>query len=120
MSPISLAIINKSAPYGQANGQESLDLAIAGANFGQAVSLFFIDDGVFQLLRAQAPQQIQSKNYSKTFAALTFYDIDDIYVCQQSLTLRNLTPDDLCIPVNALSNEQLQQRLALFQHLVSF
>ncbi|MFQ3236103.1 MAG: tRNA 2-thiouridine synthesizing protein C [Paraglaciecola sp.] len=120
MSPISIAIVNKSAPYGQANGQESLDLAIAAANFGQAVSLFFIDDGVFQLLIAQAAQQIDARNYSKTFAALTFYDIDDIYVCQQSLTQRNLTPDDLCIPVKVLSAEPLQKLLALHQHLVSF
>jgi tRNA 2-thiouridine synthesizing protein C len=120
LSQITIAIINRRAPYGQANGQESLDLAIAAANFGQAVSLFFMDDGVFQLLMAQAPQRIDAKNYSKTFAALTFYDIDDIYVCQQSLTQRNLTPDDLCIPVNVLNAEQLQQRLALHQHLVSF
>jgi tRNA 2-thiouridine synthesizing protein C len=120
LNPISIAIINRHAPYGQAKGQEALDLAIAGANFGQAVSVFFIDDGVFQLLIAQTPQQIDAKNYSKTFAALTFYDIDDIYVCQQSLTQRNLTPDDLCIPVSVLSAEQLQQQLALHQHLVSF
>lgn len=120
MKPISLAIINKTAPFGQANGQESLDLAIASANFGQAVSLFFIDDGVFQLLADQAPEQIQSKNYPKTFAALTFYDIDDIYVCEQSLRRRNLVPGDLCIEVMILTNAQLQAKIALHHYLLSF
>lgn len=120
MKPVHIAIINKTAPYGQVNGQESLDLALAAANFGQAISLFFIDDGVFQLLADQASEHIQVKNYSKTFAALTFYDIEDIYVCEQSLRRRNLEPADLCIEVKLLSNTQLQAKIALHQHILSF
>ena len=51
----SLGVINSTAPYGVSNGQESLDLALAAANFGQDVTLFFVDDGVFQLLKSQQP-----------------------------------------------------------------
>ena len=57
-----LALVNKTAPYGGANGQESLDLALAAGSFGQDVSLFFIEDGVFQLLAGQAPENIEAKN----------------------------------------------------------
>ena len=116
----SLAIVNKSAPYGHANGQESLDLALAAGSFGQDVSLFFLEDGVFQLLIGQAPESIEAKNYSKTFSALEFYDIENIYVCAESLEARNLGPNDLVIKVQTLTNKQLQKYLNQHQHILSF
>ncbi|WP_166423868.1 sulfurtransferase complex subunit TusC [Paraglaciecola sp. 20A4] len=116
----SVGIINSTAPYGVSNGQESLDLALAAANFGQDVSLFFVDDGVFQLVKSQQPLPEQGKNYSKTFPALTFYDIDDIYVCEQSLIDRQLTKSDLCIDVTSLPHDELNVRIALHDHLVRF
>jgi tRNA 2-thiouridine synthesizing protein C len=114
-----LAIVNRSAPYGSANGQESLDLALAGASFGQALSLFFIDDGVYQLLKAQAPELIEAKNYSKTFAALEFYDIEQIYVCEDSLLTRGIT-GPLCVQVSLLKRKELQRLLNQHQHILSF
>lgn len=107
MTASTIAILNKSAPYGNINGQESLDVALAMSNFGQEVSLFFIEDGVLQLIKQQTPDKIQHKAYHKTFAALTFYDIDNIYVCQQSLLERNLTAPDLLIPVSLIGPDQL-------------
>mgnify|MGYP000648672588 CR=1 FL=1 len=88
----SIAIINQAAPHGSAKGQESLELALAMSNFGQEVSLFFVEDGIWQLINHQAPQQIDSKAYHKTFAALEFYEIDNIFVCRQSLFERTETP----------------------------
>jgi tRNA 2-thiouridine synthesizing protein C len=120
LNSASLALINKTAPYGRANGQESLDLALAAGSFGQDVSLFFIEDGVFQLLLKQAPEMINAKNYNKTFAALEFYDIENIFVCTDSLTARHLTTTDLSIEVQTLTSEQLHRRLAQHQHILSF
>lgn len=116
----SIAIINTCAPYGQANGQESLDLALAAGSFGQQVSLFFIDDGVLQLLKQQSPQQIEYKNYSKTFAALEFYDIEHAYVCQNSLQQRGLTAGQLCIDANIIELSKLQDLLKQHSHIVTF
>lgn len=114
-----LAIVNRHAPYGSAEGQESLDLALAAASFGQNLSLFFIDDGVYQLLAAQAPESIDAKNYSKTFAALEFYDIEQIYVCEESLLTRGIT-DPLCVAVTQLKRSDLQRLLNQHQHILSF
>lgn len=116
----SLGVINSAAPYGVSDGQESLDLAMAAANFGQDVTLFFVDDGVFQLLKSQHPIPEQGKHYSKTFPALTFYDIDDIFVCQRSLSERGLVVSDLCIKVTALPQEALNQQLTQLDHLLRF
>ena len=116
----SIAIINQSPPYGHGNGQESLDLALAGGSFGQTVALFFLGDGVLQLKKGQDPDVIEHRNYSKTFAALEFYDIEEIMVCENSLVLRGLSTDDLCVDVRTFKEEQLNGLLERYNHVVMF
>ena len=116
----SIAIINQSAPYGSSNGQESLDMALAMSNFAQNVSVFFIEDGVLQLLTSQHAASIDNKAYHKTFSALEFYDIESIYVCKQSLMQRGLKESQLCIPVILMELEDLSNLLAEQQHVMSF
>ncbi|MFT2091130.1 sulfurtransferase complex subunit TusC [Paraglaciecola sp. 2405UD69-4] len=115
-----IAIINRSAPHGTSNGQESLDMALAMSNFGQDVSLFFIDDGVFQLLSKQAPASIDAKEYHKTFPALEFYDIENIYACKHSLQSRGLQVSELCIDIKLIEPEELSNLLTCQQHVMSF
>ncbi|MDU0354992.1 sulfurtransferase complex subunit TusC [Paraglaciecola aquimarina] len=115
-----LAIVNKTASYDSVKGQESVELALALSNFGQAVSLFFIEDGVWQLLRQQNPAQLNRKAYFKTFAALEFYDIDKIYVCHDSLLSRGISEAELCIPVTLVTDEQCQQLLSFHNQVVVF
>ena len=115
-----IAIVNCSSPYGSTAGLESLDLALAAGNFAQQVSLFFIDDGVFQLLKHQEPERVGFKNYSKTFKALEFYDIEDIFVCDQSLIRRNLEQKDLAVEVQVLQTDELNARLLRSQHILRF
>ncbi|MGJ8679918.1 sulfurtransferase complex subunit TusC [Paraglaciecola sp.] len=120
-NPVSgVAIVNQTSPFGTSKGQESLELALALSNFGQEVSLFFIDDGVFQLLAHQSPENIQAKAYFKTFSALEFYDIENIYVCEESLKVRNLDISSLCIPVTLLSHTEHAQKIALYRHTMVF
>ena len=116
----SIAIINKSAPYGSSNAQESLDMALAMSNFAQDVSVFFIEDGVLQLLVSQDPTAINAKAYHKTFAALEFYDIENIYVCKHSLLQRSIEASQLCIPVTLIELEDLSKLLSKQQHVMTF
>jgi tRNA 2-thiouridine synthesizing protein C len=115
-----IAIVNKSPPYGSSNGQESLDMALALSNFAQNVSVFFIEDGVLQLLVSQDPTVINAKAYHKTFAALEFYDIENIYVCKNSLLQRGIEASQLCIPVTLIELEDLSELLSKQQHVMSF
>jgi tRNA 2-thiouridine synthesizing protein C len=87
--------INRKAPHGSIYALESLEVVLIGAAFEQDVSLAFIDDGVYQLLRNQDTAAIGSKNFSPTFRALGDYDVSKIYVDRESLELRGLTKDDL-------------------------
>ena len=87
--------VNRKAPHGSVYALESLEVVLIGAAFEQDVSLAFVDDGVYQLLRNQDTGDIGTKNFSPTYRALGDYDSSKIYVERESLELRGLTQDDL-------------------------
>ena len=87
--------INRKAPHGSIYALESLEVVLIGAAFEQDVSLAFIDDGVYQLLRDQDTSGIGTKNFSPTYRALGDYDVSKIYVERESLEMRGLVKEDL-------------------------
>jgi len=90
-----LLYVNRKAPHGSIYALESLEVVLIGAAFDQDVSLAFIDDGVYQLMRNQDTRGIGVKNFSPTYKALGDYDINKIYVEKESLELRGLGKDNL-------------------------
>lgn len=86
---------NRKAPYGTIYAWESLEVVLISAAFEQDVSLAFMDDGVYQLVKGQDTKGIGMKNFSPTYAALGDYEITKIYVEKESLEERGLTLDDL-------------------------
>ncbi|GAA6206673.1 sulfurtransferase complex subunit TusC [Thalassotalea sp. SU-HH00458] len=85
-----ISILNTSSPFGQANAKDSLDIALIMGTYEQVTHLFFQGDGVWQLVNNQQPESIQVKDFLKTFSAFEFYDLENIYVCKESLTQRKL------------------------------
>ena len=87
--------VNRKAPYGTIYALESLEVVLIGAAFEQDVALAFLDDGVFQITKGQQTEEVGMKNFSPTYKALGDYDVNKIYVEQESLDARGLTLDDL-------------------------
>ncbi|VAX02436.1 tRNA 5-methylaminomethyl-2-thiouridine synthase subunit TusC [hydrothermal vent metagenome] len=87
--------VNRKAPYGTIYALESLEVVLIGAAFEQDVSLAFLDDGVYQITKGQDTKDVGMKNFSPTYKALGDYDVNKIYVEQESLDARGLTLDDL-------------------------
>ncbi len=87
--------VNRRAPYGTIYALEALEVVLIGAAFDQDVSLAFLDDGVFQLVKGQDTKAVGVKNFSPTFRALGDYDVTKLFVEQESLNERGLTADDL-------------------------
>jgi tRNA 2-thiouridine synthesizing protein C len=87
--------VNRKAPYGTVYALESLEVVLIAAAFDQDVSLAFFDDGVYQIAKGQDTRGIGQKNFSATYRALGDYDINQIFVEQESLDARGLTADDL-------------------------
>ncbi|MBT2970479.1 MAG: sulfurtransferase TusC [gamma proteobacterium symbiont of Ctena orbiculata] len=87
--------LNRRAPYGTIYAWESLEVVLIGAAFDQDVSLAFLDDGVYQLVKGQDTAGVDMKNFSPTYQALGDYDVTKLYVEKESLEERGLTLADL-------------------------
>jgi len=87
--------LNRKAPYGTIYAWESLEVVLIGAAFDQEVSVMFLDDGVYELIKGQNTTAIGMKNFSPTYRTLGDYEVKNIYVDRDSLESRGLSADDL-------------------------
>jgi tRNA 2-thiouridine synthesizing protein C len=113
-------LINRRAPHGSIYALEALEVALVAGALDQDVSLAFMDDGVYQLARDQNTDAIGLKDFARGFRALGDYDIRSIYVEQESLTARGLSPDDLLIPVAVLETRALGELIEQQDVVLSF
>jgi len=112
--------VNRKAPYGTIYALESLEVVLISAAFDQDVSLAFIDDGVYQLKKGQQTKGIETKNFSPTYRALDGYDIEKLYVEQESLEARGLSEEDLLVDVTVLSRKEMGEMMEQQDVLLSF
>lgn len=112
--------VNRRAPHGTIYAQESLEVVLIGAAFDQDVSIVFLDDGVYQILKNQDTSGIGTKNFSKTFRALEMYDVEKLYVEKESMEARGITEDDLNVPVEVKTSEEIGRLLEQQNVILSF
>jgi tRNA 2-thiouridine synthesizing protein C len=104
--------VNRKAPYGTIYALEGLEVVLISAAFDQDVSLAFVDDGVYQLLKGQQTKGIEAKNFSPAYRALEGYDIEKLYVEREALEARGLTEQDLLVDVQVMSSAELSELMA--------
>ena len=112
--------VNRKAPYGTIYALEGLEVVLISAAFDQDVSLAFLDDGVYQLVKGQQTKSIDVKNFSPTYRALEGYDIEKLYVERESLEARGLTEDQLIVPVEVMSGAELVKRMEEQDVVIAF
>ncbi|HEX9625744.1 MAG TPA: sulfurtransferase complex subunit TusC [Acidiferrobacterales bacterium] len=99
--------VNRKAPYGTIYALESLEVVLIAAAFDQDVSLAFLDDGVYQIVKGQHTKPIDVKNFSPTYRALEGYDIEKLYVEKESMEERGLTDKDFLVPVQVVGRAEM-------------
>src|SRR5574341_2661957 len=112
--------VNRKAPYGTIYALEGLEVVLISAAFDQDVSLAFLDDGVYQLMKGQHTKAIDVKNFSPTYRALEGYDIEKLFVERESLEARGLSEENLIVPVEVLSREEMGKLMEEQDVVISF
>lgn len=112
--------VNRKAPYGTIYALESLEVVLIAAAFDQDVSLAFLDDGVYQIMKGQHTKGIDVKNFSPTYRALEGYDIEKLYVEKESMDERGLKPEDFCVDVKVISRAEMADLMAGSDVVLSF
>lgn len=108
------------APFGDTQGREGLDALLAASNYTDNIAVFFIFDGVMQLLAGQDPTTLLCRDHIKSFKLLPLYDVEQIYICQDSLALRGLAEVDLALDAQSLPQAKMAAKMAACRQLVRF
>ena len=112
--------VNRKAPYGTIYALESLEVVLITAAFDQDVTLAFLDDGVYQLVKGQHTKGIDVKNFSPTYRALEGYDIEKLYVEKESMEARGLKESDFIVPVKVMGVQELADLMLTQDVIMSF
>lgn len=116
-----VAFVFTSAPHGSASGREGLDALLATSALTEDIGVFFIGDGVFQLLGGQQPQAILARDYIATFKVLPLYDIETFCVCADSLAARGLNENtSFVLDVTILASAALREHLSHYDTVLTF
>ena len=104
-----LAFLFRTAPHGNAISREGLDALLAATVFcdEEEIGVFFIDDGVLNLLDGQNPELLLQKDFIRTFKLLDLYDIEQRFVCADSLDQYNLQTEQLIISAEKIDRTSL-------------
>ncbi len=102
-------ILVRHSIYVGAQFKEALDLALVCAAFEHQVNLIFLENGVYALQKDQQSQVIGEKNQTDLLKGLSFYDIDNIFLENDSMKERGLSDKDLLIDAKLIDSQTLKQ-----------
>jgi len=115
----SMLIISRQAPWAGPSAREALDIVLAGGAFELPLGLLFLDDGVFQLTKAQQAASLEQKDLSANLQALPLFGIDSLFVARRSLAERNLDESSLALPVEILDDTDLSTLINRYDHVIT-
>ena len=117
-----LAFLFRTAPHGNAVSREGLDALLAATAFcdEEDIGVFFIDDGVLNLLDGQNPELLLQKDFIRTFKLLDLYDIEQRFVCANSLDQYNLQTEQLIISAEKIDRTSLINKLSQAEKVFTF
>ena len=88
---------------------ETIDLMLVSGVFEQPTSVIFMGDGVWQLVGDGS--KIDRKDTARALNALPMYDVESLYVNEESLAERGIAVKDIDLPVQAISLSEVTQLL---------
>jgi len=117
-----LAFLFRTAPHGNAVSREGLDALLAATAFcdEEDIGVFFIDDGALNLLDGQNPELLLQKDFIRTFKLLDLYDIEQRFICADSLDQYNLQTEQLIISAEKIDRTSLINKLSQAEKVFTF
>ena len=117
-----LAFLFRTAPHGNAISREGLDALLAATAFcdEEEIGVFFVDDGVLNLLDEQNPELLLQKDFIRTFKLLDLYDIEQRFICADSLDQYNVQTEQLIISAEKIDRTLLINKLSQAEKVFTF
>jgi len=102
-----ILVIHTATTLNTLAGKEALDLSLIFGAYEQNVSVLFYQAGVFQTLAHQVPERVGQKDYLTAFKTLDIYDIDNVFVCKDSLEQFGVSDAELIAGISPLSKTDI-------------
>ncbi|MGF1753304.1 sulfurtransferase complex subunit TusC [Vibrio makurazakiensis] len=115
-----IAFVFHNFPHSTASGREGLDALLAASAYTDDIAVFFVGDGVTQLLKEQTPAKVLSRDYVAAFKLMDLYDIEQVYVCENSLQKFGLKSSDLVIDTETLTTTEIALKMGQCDQLLTF
>ena len=117
-----IAFLFRTSPHGTSISREGLDAILAATAFCEPndIGIFFIDDGVLNLIDNQQPEIIQQKDFIRTFKLLDLYDVEQRFICTASLQKFTLDNRELILSCEKIDRSLLLEKLNQAEKLFTF
>jgi tRNA 2-thiouridine synthesizing protein C len=106
-----VAVLMRKAPYGSVYTAEGFRSMMGIGVFEMDISVLFVDDGVYALVKGQNPASLDMKPLGEGFPMLPDFGVTRFYVHDRSLSERGLTPDDLVMDVEIVDDAGVAREL---------
>jgi len=106
-----VVVLMRKAPYGSVYTAEAFRSIMGIAVFELDISVLFMDDGVYALVKGQNPAKLDMKPLGDAFPMLADVQVQELYVHDESLAERGLRPQDLVMDVKMVNGAQIAQIL---------
>lgn len=116
----STLVVLSQPPYKGQMARESLDVILTAAAFETPLSLLFTGDGVYQLMDNQQASNINAKDMAASLPVLPVYDVEKIFVDEESMATRGLQTTDCILPVESLQLKEIQALFSENDRVLSF
>ena len=115
-----VVVLMRKSPYGSVYTAEGFRTIMALAVFEMELSIIFMEDGVFTLVKDQKPEKLDMKPLGEGFPMLAEMNVKKFFAHQGSLTDRGLSPDDLVMKVDLLDDAGVAEVLASATKILPF
>ncbi|WP_109399078.1 sulfurtransferase complex subunit TusC [Proteus sp. TJ1640] len=117
----SVAFLFTQAPHGNSAGREGLDALLATSALTEDIGVFFISDGVFQLVENQQPEGVLSRHHAATFKVLPLYDVTNVYISLKDMVHRGLSSQtSFVLDAQMISQQDIAQKLSEYDVVLRF
>ncbi|OOF50336.1 sulfurtransferase TusC [Rodentibacter genomosp. 1] len=117
-----IAFLFRSAPHGSSKAREGLEALLAATAFcdEEDIGVFFVDDGVLNLLKEQRPELLLQKDFIRMFKLLDLYGIEQRFICQNSLEKLKISEESLILSVENIDRSLLMKKLHQAEKVLTF
>lgn len=115
-----IMFVMRKAPHGTIYSYEGLETVLIMAAYEQDITMAFIGDGVFALVKDQNTEKLGIKGFIKTYGALEDYDVEKILVDRESMERRGVKSDDFAIAVEVKEAEEIAKLMEEQHALITY